>query len=341
MDFNFLGFVNRVLMMAKQTYISSVTGQTVGSDAYNVMTCVNDTIRDLTTILRTTTRIVEFSFRTVAGQRVYGLPKRIQYPIISLSQKTSDQKLQLVESAEFDRYVPNDTTSGTPEIYYFDRYSALCRELDSFSGLYYIPTDHILLTPDSTSGTINIQGWVLYNRDTGDLDFMSESINLISYTSQSTSNYYSYVDSITKDSSLGQVSFFSESTNKYVGSLGTNERTSRYALIGLHPIPNAEIIIYGRGYLNFIDLVNDYDVPMGMTPDYINAIVLGSFARYLRYDTTQKNEGLANAVALYDKEINKLLTRDAKNPDAFRRMKTSYETGFKTNIYNPLDRSTP
>lgn len=330
MDFHFLGFTNRVLLMAKQTYVSDFSGVTLGSDAYNAQICVNDTIRDLSLLFKIKSRIVPFTITTVANQRLYALPKHIEYPIYSLRQQTSDVKMKQINTQEYDYLIPDPDEYGDPEFYYFDSYSPLIQDLSTDDAV------NIAYNGTSVDGiTITVQGYDALNCYVTEEIIAPTTVAGTSYGSQQ----FSIITAITKIDKTDDAIIVTEQTSgTVIAYLSENESTSIYSRIGLHPIPSSVMTLQGRGYIKINSLVNEYDVPSGLTEDFTDAIIMGAYARYLRYDSTRNIETVNNAFIAYEKELLKLRMKQNRDKDLFVRMRLPDEIRQNITRVRPVDR---
>lgn len=328
MQFNFLGFVNRVLNMCRQTPVTTFAGLTEASDAKKVMVCVNDTLQDLSNLLRVRGRLTTFSFPTVASQRVYCLPKSIEFPIYDLVQQTDDIKLEQFDTNYYDNLLPNPSSwSGNPTAYYLEGFYGVQTQPASTGEIISIVSDN----SSDTSINCTIQGYDTSN------NYIEEEITLSGTVSVNSTNTYKTISNIYKDSSSGKVTFTGSVSTTTFLTLTPSENSILFAHIGLHPIPSTVITIYGRGYARIPSLTNEYSVPVGLTERHINAIVLGSYARYIRYDAKFPQEAIPVTFQSYYDEIKKIVAMESLNPDLLTRMKRGNEIG---NFYRfrPLDR---
>jgi hypothetical protein len=322
MDFNYLGFVRSVLGMNKQSDVS-VLSTDPAEDAYKVQRCVNDTISDLSHVLNIKGRITDFSFATVIGQALYTINKRIVYPLINLRQKVSDIALNCMSAHEFDRLVPDDDSSGEPAYYY----------LSGYRGVLNQPTSETLSIVSSNAGDTSkvvIQGY-----DAND-NYIIEELTLTGTSAATSARTYKHVESISKLVTFGNVTVTGSTSSASILVLNANETIARYPVVGLHPIPSSVMTIYGRGYAQIPTLAYANESPVGLDFKHQNAIILGSFARYMRYNSDSKIESIESAFESYYAEIEKILLVDKRDPDKLFRMKGAGERRVIT-TFKPLD----
>jgi len=328
MDFNYLGFVNRILLMAKQESVDAITDD-ITTDAYKAQLAVQDCIDDLSNVLKVRSRRVNFTFESVVGQRTYYVPRQVLFPLISLKQKNTDVKIMQIDTREYDRLAPDDDSSGDPYYYYMDTMSALTTELPAGAS-----TRLNLVSSALDYSNVIIQGWTATDQ------YTTEQVTLNGVVDVPTTTGWEKIYSISKKKTDGSISFkdlLNVTTYLRMDHLITDSRVIR---IGLFPIPSKATTIYGRGYVRVPQLVYANEKPLGFTEDHINAIVNGSFAKFLRYDTTSNKETIETAMAIYNEEVRKLLALDKQNPDMNFRMRSSKEQR-NLHYFRPLDKFTP
>jgi hypothetical protein len=326
-DFNFLGLTNRVLGMAGQTVITSLSTDPA-EDAYRVQLCVNDTIQDLSNVLRIKSRMSNYSFNTVVGQRTYALPKNIEYPVYDLVRQTDNMKLNFVETNIFDLMQPKPAdATDNPSIYY----------LEGFFGVQIQPasTGEIVSMASSSASDINIDV-VIQGYDASG-NYVEEVIVLIGTSTVTSTNTFSKINSISKGNTTGSISFTGSVSGTAFLTLNSYENSALFAHIGLHPVPNLIVNIVVRGFAKIPSLNSAYSVPVGLTERHINAIIAGTYARYMKYEPKYISDGANTLWGIYKDEIAKIVAADARILDYQPRMK---QAGELTRLYTfrPLDR---
>jgi hypothetical protein len=334
MDFNFLGFVNRLLNMCRQTVITTFTGLAADSDAYKCMICVNDTIQDLSNLLRIRGRLTTFTFPTVANQRVYCLPKNIEYPIYDLVQQSDDLKLEQFDTNYYDNLLPDPNDwKGNPTAYYLEGFFGVQTQIVSTGDNVLVQSYDVngILNPADVYKNVFIQGYDVSG------NYIEELVTLNALGEESTIQTFAKITNINKDATNGTIKVYESITLNQLLALAPTEKNFMFAHIGLHPIPNSVITIYGRGYAKIPSLTGEYSIPLGLTERHINAIILGAYARYMRYDAKYPQESITATFQSYYDEVKKIIAMDNVNPDLNQRMKRMSE---KTSLYRfrPLDR---
>jgi hypothetical protein len=290
MDFHYLGLVNRLLQQAKQTPITAIT-TTVNTMAYRAQLAVNDALKDIAMLLKIKTRLVEFTFSTVAGQRNYCIPKRIAYPFTSLK---ASSIINPMPASDYDIFSSSILGVDNPYIYFLVGYQGVARQpLVTGEALSFVSSSA------SDTSTMVIQGWDTNN------NYITEEIVLAGAGTVTSVNTYKFVDSISKLVTIGTITVTSASSIAIL-SLTPKETHVRYPVIGLGSVPADSITIYGRGYLTMPNLVNEYDMPLGLDDRALNAIISGAMYQFMRYDPVIKPEGLDFYKQNYYDEIKKI-----------------------------------
>lgn len=326
-SFSYLGFVQRVLGMAGQAAITELS-TVPGEDAYKVQDCVNDTIHDLSNILRIKSRLTTFSFNTVSGTRTYALPKSIEFPVHDLVRQTDNIKLDFMQTNIFDLQQPNPADSvGNPSIYY----------LEGYFGVQVQPasTGELISVVSSSASDINLSV-VLQGYDTS-YNYIEEKITLIGTTAVVSTNTFKVLNNISKETTAGSVTFTGSVSTTLFLTLNPYENSALFAHIGLHPVPNLVVSIIGRGYAKIPNMNTEYSVPVGLTERHVNAIVAGAYARYMKYDPKYIYDGAATLYDVYYDEVKKIISADARIYDSQPRVKQAGEMR-RIYVFRPLDR---
>lgn len=333
MDISFLGLVNTILLMNKQASLTGFSSVAIGDDAYNVQQSVNQTINDLSNILRIKSRMTTFSFNTVASQRLYSISKRVIYPLISLVNTNTDVKMKHLMTQEFEYLCPDDTDSGDPEFYY----------IDNFAGVQAQPASTGEQISFVSSSTADISILVIQGFDDSN-NYVAEEVTLQGTTTVTTTATFMRISSINKALTTGKITVTNSGGTTTILTLNPKERTRNLAVIGLHPIPSSVISITGRGYSYMPELINELDIPSGLPPEGLNALVLGSYARYMRYYSRISAEfekiSVGAAFEAYYDEVKKVIAADNSNPDLYLRMRSSKESFRYLPSSRILDRET-
>ena len=311
MDFSYIGLTNRVLLMAKQQPISSISTDNTEM-AYKAQLAINDVIRDLSNLLKIKTRLLTFTFDTTNETRTYVINKRIHFPFLNLRQKSTDEIITQMASEDFDYFVPDDSGTGTPGLYYLESFTGVKNQPASAGEVVYAVSDSA-----SDTDTVVVQGY-----DTSD-NYIVNEITLSGTTAVGSSSTFKFISSVSKPHTTGAVTFRNLGSTTTYEVLNAKETHSRRLTIGLHPIPNGTITIYGRGWEKIPDLVNEYDVPAGLTEDHINAIKFGAFAHFMEFDPKIPSRQIDGYYQRYYDEVRKIVAEDKKS-DPQPYMKSPY-----------------
>ena len=324
MDFNYLGYVNRLLMIMKRTPITSF-GTTVNSDEYRARTSINDTIQDLALILRIKTRLTTFEITTVAGQRLYTVQKRIIYPFGNLRQKVSKLIIVPMNATIFDQFLPSDESRGTPEEHYLEKVSGVSTQPDSAGEVVYAVSD-----AGGDTSIVVVQGY-----DTND-SYVSDEITLTGVTPVASASTFKVIESVSKLQTTGTVSFQNLTASTTYETLSPKETNTRRLIIGLHPIPDSVITVFGRGWIQVPALVNESDLPVGFDNTHINAITAGGIYHFQKYEPSFKRESLQGLKQDYYDEIQKIVAQDVNDGVQYRQ-RSPYAR--RTGQFLPLTRN--
>lgn len=300
MDFNFLGYVNRLLMISKRAPVTSFSSA-VNADEYRCRLAINDAIQDLGQLLRIKSRRIEFTFPTVINQRTYVIQKRVTYPFYFLKQKTDDIEIVPMISADFETFIPDDDDSGNPKKYYFEESTGVAEQPASTGEQVYCVS-----SSGSDTSVVVIQGYDANG-------YVSNEVTLTGATPVASASTFVKISSISKVVTTGTVTFrnLGDTTDFLV--LTPKETLRRSMVIGLHPVPNAVITIYGKGWEKIQSLVNEYDVPVGLDTTHINAIMAGSVFHYMKYDPVIPRDSLSGHKQDYYDEVRKIIGLDVKD----------------------------
>ena len=326
MEFNYLGLVNRLLLMAKRAPVTAISS-TVNSDAYRAQLCINDTIQDMAHLLRIRSRMTTFTFNTVAGQRTYNLPKQITYPLYTMREKTNDLTIKPANTREFDYLVADDTSSGTPETYYLEEFSPVSNQPASTGEAVYVVSSSA-----SDTGIVVLQGYSWNSNN-----FATEEISLNGTSAAGSANTYVKISSLSKGTTTGTITVRNYADTTDFQELSPTEGYVSIPVIGLHPIPSSVMTIYCRGWYKIPALQHENSIPVGLNEQHLNAIVRGGMARFMEYDPKIPNEAIGSFYERYYDEIQKINTYDQKDGVTYR-MRSPYWTNSGGTPFNPLDR---
>jgi len=325
MSMNYLSLVNRCLLQAKRTPVTSISS-TVNSDAYRAQLAVNDTVQDMAHLLRIRSRMITFEFSTVAAQRTYVINKRMMFPFYTLRQKVTDLILAPANTRDVDRIATDDQSSGNPSNYYLEEFTSVDNQPAS--------AGEKISSVSSSSADASVV--VLQGYDTSD-NYVTEEVTLTGTTAVASSNTYKKISMISKGVTTGSITFRNAGSTTTYQTLSPQETFASQPVIGLNPIPSSVMTIYGRGWMTIPDLVHENSIPMGLNEQHLNALVRGSMARFMEYDPKYGDESVAGYYQRYYDEIQKITTFDQKDGVTYR-MQSPYMSGSVQTRFRPLSR---
>ncbi|HDY87514.1 MAG TPA: hypothetical protein ENH82_05275 [bacterium] len=324
MAFNFLDMTNQLLMIMKRTPITSFSS-TTNADEFRARTSINAVVQDLGVVLRIKTRQTTFEITTVSAQRLYTVQKRIVYPFGDLRQKISNLTIVPMNPIEFDRFHPNDESRGTPEVHYFEKFSGVTNQPATAGEVVYAV---------SSSGSDNSQV-VVQGYDTND-NYVADEITLSGASAVASTSTFKVIESVSKIATTGTITFRNLGSTTTYETLSPKETSTRRLTIGLHPIPDNAITVFGRGWIQVPELVNEYDLPIGFSHEHINAIMAGGLFHFQKYEPSFKRESLQGLKQDYYDEVQKIIAQDVNDKVVYR-MTTGYRN--KISEFLPLSRN--
>lgn len=242
------------------------------------------------------------SFATVASTETYLLPRDLDK--ISLVRQTdSPAKIAYIPDEIFYQYIPDPTATGNPLYYRLWEEEGVAVRLST--------DDKVKVVSSSTSDTTSKVSVVGYSTS-GYLQ--SEELTLNGTTVVSGTLTYD-AGRVLKISKSAQTTGYVTLTEFTAGTsllvLGPEERTARFKMMGLYPIPSSAITVYLEYYTRLRRLVNDTDVP-DIDEKWIYVIRLGAIAKVREYqDKPEKTE----AQAVYAAAVRNMVKSDIQNVD--------------------------
>jgi hypothetical protein len=240
------------------------------------------------------------SFPTVASTETYQLPRDLDK--ISLVRQTdSPAKIAYIPDEVFYRYIPDPTATGNP-LYY------RLWEEEGVSVRLSVDDKIKIVSSVADTAKVSIVGYSVE----GFLQSEELTLNgatLVSGTLTYDAGRVLKVSKSAKTSGKVTVSEFTAGTTLVV--LGPEERTARFKMMGLYPIPSSVITVYLEYFTRFRRLVNDTDVP-DIDEKWIYVIRLGAIAKVREY---QDKPEKAEAQAIYASAVRGMVKADIQNID--------------------------
>lgn len=242
------------------------------------------------------------TFATVEDQEDYNLPRDLDR--ISLIRQTeSPTKLIQVPDELFYRYIPYPTATGNPKWYRLWEETGVATTLTAADTI-----DVVSSSASDTSQTISIVGYVGGIKDSEVLTLNGTTAVTGSKTFQARPLRVSKSAATT-----GTITVTENSGGTTLTTLGPEERTARFKVIGLYPIPDADdVSMYLEYYTRIRMLVNDADVP-DMDRKWIPVLIEGTNAKI--YEYLGKDEPRKVSLAGFDMGLKNMKLEDIMQPD--------------------------
>jgi len=257
------------------------------------------------------------SFSTVATTEDYMLPRDLD-KVGLIRQEETPVKLKHLPDEVFYRLVPKPSdSSGNPRWYRIWEEEGVSARLTA--------TDKITVksssTSDTSSITVSISGY-----DSNGIK-MSESLSLDG-TSNVDSTITWLADRPLRISKSG-VTVGDITVEDYLGNIGTllilgkQERSPRFKVIGLYPIPDAAITVYLEYYTRIKRLVNAADVP-DIDEKWIYVVRLGALAKVRDY---QNKPDAAAYQKLFADSVRSMVKADISEVDYIPHLTRQHAVG--------------
>lgn len=254
----------------------------------------------------------DYSFNTVSGTQRYALPSDFGKEIY-LNDTTNGRELKRLTLGDLVKQYPNDmTSSGTVERYVIieDR---VMRQPASASTLSVVSST----SPDN-SQTVLIRGMNSSGSE------ISESVSLNGINTQTTTNTYSRLISVSKSSTTAGTVTVKDGASNTLASLAPSEKEALYKIVLLHYVPTGVITIKVPYIIKPAPLTNDNDYP---ALDIADLIELGAKADAWRY---KKQFTKANYYdTLFEKELAEYIYEKENHASGI--------TQFEPTVYNRND----
>jgi len=217
----------------------------------------------------------KYSFSTVATTESYILPRDLD-SIALVRQETTPSKVKFLPDEVFYRLVPKPSdSSGTPLYYRIWEEEGVSTRLST--------DDKVKIVSSSASDTSSYNVSVVGYDSTGII--RSEVITLNGITAVDGTIIWDsgrplHISKSTKTNGKITVTEYTAGTTLLV--MGEEDRSPRFKIISLYPIPSAAITIYVEYFTRLRNLTNDSDVP-DLDEKWIWIIRLGALAKVREY----------------------------------------------------------
>ncbi len=266
----------------------------------------------------------KYTLTTVASTEFYQLPRDVD-KISLIRQTSSPSKLRYLPDEIFYRYIPNPTAEGNPLYYRLWEEEGIATRLTSADTISVVSS----LTTD-TSQTVSIVG-----KDSNGI-IVSENLTLNGTTAVSGSQSFAanYPLRVSKSAdTAGLITVKAVSANVTILTLGKEERSPRFKIIGLYPIPSSDISVYIEYYTRIRQLVNDTDVP-DIDEKWMWVIKLGVLEKVLQYQNKLTEQ--AGVRAQFAAGIRSMVKADSQNVDYIPILR-SHNKNYYSGVVNLSD----
>ena len=239
---------------------------------------------------------------TVASQEFYNLPRDLD-KILLLRQTTSPTKLRYLPDDLFYRLEPDPTATGNP-VYY-----RLWEQEGLSTTLAVADTVTVSSSASDTSQKISVVG---YN-SSGYIQSEELSLNGLTAVIGKLTYVANKPIRISKSANTtGFITVTETSGATTILVLGPEERTARFKVAGLYPIPSSVISVYMEYFTRLRRLVNNTDVP-DLDEKWIWVIRTGAMAKVYGYQG--KESLMTSTQAIYSSGVRSMVKSDIQECD--------------------------
>jgi len=244
------------------------------------------------------------TFDTVATTETYQLPRDLD-KIGLIRQTTSPTKIRYIPDEIFYRFVPYPTATGNPLYYRLWEEEGVSTVLAEADTIDFVSSS----ASDTSAFKVSIVG---YN-SAGYLQSEELSLNGLTEVTGALTYAAGKPLRISKSAkTTGYITFHEHSASATILVLGAEERSPRFKVIGLYPIPSSAITIYLEYFTRIRQLVNDTDVP-DIDEKWIWVVKLGALAKTYQYQN--KSIEYTSVQALYGAGVRSMVKSDLLEPD--------------------------
>ena len=245
------------------------------------------------------------SFTTVADTEYYQLPRDLD--TISLVRQTeSPQKIIQIPEYMFHKAIPDPDQTGNPRIYRLWEEEGVETRLAVADTIDVVSSS----TSDGSSISVSIVGY-----DANGIK-QSESLSLNGTTAVNGTITYAANRPLRISKSAqttGDITVTENSGGTTLVILGQEERSPRFKVMGLYPIPDAAISIYLEYYTRIRRLTNDADVP-DIDSKWIWVVRLGALAKIYQHQEPDAQR-VITANELYRRGVETMIMADINKLD--------------------------
>ena len=244
------------------------------------------------------------TFATVASTEFYQLPRDVD-KISLVRQLTTPRRLCYVPDEVFYSYLPDPTTTGSPLFYRIWEEEGVSTRLATDDMVSAVSSS----TSDTSAFTVSVVGY-----DTNGI-MQSEVITLNGTTAVNGTKTFDAGRPLRISKSgktTGNITIKEKTSGTTLVILGAEERSPRFKVIGLYPIPSSAITIYIEYYTRIRRLVNNADVP-DIEDKWFWVVRQGALAKIYQYQN--KLNDYTSAQALFASGVRSMVKSDLQEHD--------------------------
>ncbi|MBU0598894.1 hypothetical protein KKF61_07990 [Patescibacteria group bacterium] len=252
------------------------------------------------------------SFATVASTEFYQLPRDVD--IVTIVRQTSSPfKLSQVPDELFYDYIPNPTETGNPLFYRFWEQEGLEVRLS---------TDDTLKVSSSSASDSSAIKVILSGYDTSGIK-RSEELSLNGTTAVDGTITWDAGRSMRiskSDDTAGLITVAEKTSSTTLLVMGEHERSPRFKVIGLYPIPSSAITIYLEYYTSIRRLEHDSQVP-DINDKWLWVVKLGALTKIYQHQEPD-SQRVITTQELYRRGVESMVKSDLLQPDYIPHLRT-------------------
>ena len=245
------------------------------------------------------------TFSTVASTEFYQLPRDVD-KISLIRQTTSPMKLLYVPDEVFYKFIPNPTATGNPLYYRLWEEEGVSTRLATDDTIQVVSSS----ASDNSNFTVSVVGY-----DTNGI-VQSESFTLNGITAVNGTKTFDAGRplKISKSAATtGNITIKEKTSGTTLVILGPEERSPRFKVIGMYPIPSSAITISLEYYTRIRRVINSQDVP-DIDEKWIWIVRLGALAKVYQYQN-KPADYIVTQQNLYAAGVRSMVKADMQMPD--------------------------
>jgi len=245
------------------------------------------------------------TFSTVASTGDYVLGRDVDH-IALMRQTATPVKLDQIRDELFFKLVPNPTDTGNPRFYRMWVVDGVAVRLDA--------ADTINVVSDSNNDAGSAELAISVSGYDSNGIWITETYQLNGTTAVSGSKTFAAREIVIgkQKDTTGTITISEASGSTTLLKLGPDERTARFKVISLYPIPSSAITIYVEYYTRIPSMENDSDTPM-LDIKWHYVVRLGALSKVYQY--LNKEIDFTVTQQLYASAVKAMVAADRTNPD--------------------------